>query len=330
MIHLGESADLSPQRWELLAVGDVMLGRGVARNIHRYGQDYILACASLIKDSSQILAGNLESPVCTQEFTSQSPYRFKADPAAAGSILKKNWRGFLSVANNHALDCGLTGFNSSLSFLDSLEIPYSGVVKEKRESDSLPPKIVSRPAFLKIGKARVGYLAFCQKYMVPATAQNVIAPADSATIVNSIREVADSCDVIVASFHWGYEYQQNPSKTQKYLGRLAIRHGARIVLGHHPHVLQGLEFYRGGIIAYSLGNFIFDQKDSLANQSAILHVKMKGAELDSVWLEPVVIENKRPVTTKGIISEEFSRQIKELCKGLGTRTKKKDNRLYLF
>lgn len=321
----------SDKRWELTAVGDIMLGRGVARAIDRNGQDYLFGKMPLIDDSCKILTGNLESVISSLEYQSVSPYRFRADPAVAGNLLKQNWQGFLAVANNHAFDCGPEGLLQSQNVLDSLNIPFSGtlVLQQATTSDSIPQKPISRPAFMRIGDIKIGFLAFCQPYLLfSKDMANMVAPADSATIVRSIQAIKDSCDMIIASFHWGYEYQQKVSGIQKKLGHLAIRNGVKIVLGHHPHVLQGLEFYRKGLIAYSLGNFIFDQKDSLAKQSAILHVNIRGTDIDSVWLEPIEIRAYRPVLN--LKGTAFKEDIDKLNSDFKTRTKYIKDKLFIF
>jgi len=332
-----KAEDIPPKRWEIIAVGDIMLGRGVSKAVEKHGPGYPLAKMLLVSDSCQVLCGNLESVISSEEFKSQSPYRFKADPVVAANILKQNGFGFLSVANNHAYDCGPSGLEESLRILDSLMIPYSGrmeISKNPRDdssADSSSVEKVCRPAYLKIGDIRICFLAFCQPYLLnPNNENSIIAPADSATICNSIQAIKDSCQVIITSFHWGYEYKQQPSRAQKYLGRLAIRAGAGIVLGHHPHVLQGVELYRGGVIAYSLGNFIFDQRDSLANQSAVLHMIMKGSRLDSLWLEPIEITAKRPTILNKAKLNQFKGLIDELNLKFKIRSRIIEDRLYLF
>ena len=332
-----KAEDIPPKRWEIIAVGDIMLGRGVSKAVERHGPGYPLAKMLLVNDSCQVLCGNLESVISSKEFKSQSPYRFKADPVVAANILKQNGFGFLSVANNHAYDCGPSGLEESLGILDSLMILYSGILEIPKSpgsdssADSSAMKTVCRPAYLKIGDIRICFLAFCQPYLLnPNNESNTIAPADSATIFNSIQAVKDSCQVVITSFHWGFEYQQQPSKAQKCLGRLAIRAGAGIVLGHHPHVLQGVELYRDGVIAYSLGNFIFDQRDFLANQSAVLHMIMKGSRLDSLWLEPIEITAKRPTILNKAKLTQFKGLIDELNLKFKTKSRIIEDRLYLL
>lgn len=331
LVMIALAADVPAQRWELLAVGDIMLGRGVLKAIEKNGNNYLFAKVKLITDSCQLLAGNLESVTSSREFTSQSPYRFKADPVITSELLKQNWSGFLSVANNHAFDCGSKGLIESCRVLDSLQIPFSGIYQKQRSSgpaDSASNAGISLPAFMETAGIRVGFLAFCEPYLINVSnGDTAIAPADSQVIYNSIKALQDSCQLIIASFHWGYEYRQEPSRMQKKLGRLAVRSGAKIVLGHHPHILQGVEYYRDGIIAYSLGNFIFDQKDSLANQSAILHIIMKGSNLDSLWLEPIEIRNKRPEIKQ---SAGLKTLVDRLNSKFKTRSKYIEGRLYLF
>lgn len=307
-----------PARCLVTAVGDIMLGRGVAKEMERRGQHYPFSGIDLTADSPTALVGNLESQLTAAEFTSPSPYRFKADPVAGGRALAGAGFTFLSLANNHSGDCGPGGFEESVFTLNSLRIGWSGRLVASGQGIDGQALAVSRPAFAERAGVRIGFLAFCQPQLLGSPE---LAPADSALVWRSIAAIRESCQVIIASFHWGQEYQLLPTRRQCYLGRLAVQAGASLVHGHHPHVLQGFEFYRGGLIAYSLGNYVFDQRDSLPNQSAVLKAVFRGSALDSAWLEPVQIVEKSPRLLARQNYRLFRRHLDSLNAPFGTRSR---------
>lgn len=110
-----------------------------------------------------------------------------------------------------------------------------------------------------------------------------IALASIESVKKAIAEAKKDHDMVVASFHFGDEYQKEPSTRQRALARVAIDAGAKIVIGHHPHVIQPIEEYHGGVIAYSLGNFVFDQpfsKDTM--EGMMLELELEGTEIRAI------------------------------------------------
>jgi len=175
-------------------------------------------------------------------------------------------------------------------------------------------------------------VAFCEPYLLDIAkehgAEN-IAPAESACVTRSIAAIRDSCDIIIASFHWGSEYKDLPTWTQKKLGRLAIDQGAKLVHGHHPHVLQGVEFYNGGLIAYSLGNFIFDQTSEECKESALLFVKIKEDSITTASMVPLEIVKNRPGPAGKKKVKAIQARLRKLCRKLGTAVVMQDQSLQL-
>ena len=107
---------------------------------------------------------------------------------------------------------------------------------------------------------------------------------------SAVRQAKEANDILVVSFHFGDEYQQNPSKRQRTLARAAIDAGARIVVGHHPHVVQSVEEYDGGVIMYSLGNFIFDQNFSEDTMSGMMvKIEFEGDKIAAIIPMPITI-----------------------------------------
>ncbi len=332
----------------LALAGDIMLGRGVKRITDTAGLFYPFASTHHLLKSADLAVGNLESPLTNAEYLTPSPWKFKGDTSAAAAELGKAGFRLLALANNHALDCGQEGFFDTQHFLDQAGILHSGrgdsfrlALPHPAGFDSGRNYPYSLPTFIEVKGVRIGFLSFCEAYLLEISKDyggNLIARADSATVVNSIRLIRNRCHLVICSFHWGQEYQEHPSAAQKKMGRLAVRSGADIVHGHHPHVLQGVEFYRGGIIAYSLGNFIFDQRHVKPRQSGLLFIKLRSktgpfstgnVALDSVSFVPLEIVRNRPqpASAKGwkSIAERFNRQ----CRWLGTAVAARGNALFL-
>ncbi|MCL6614598.1 MAG: CapA family protein, partial [Firmicutes bacterium] len=133
--------------------------------------------------------------------------------------------------------------------------------------------------------------AFAREELPRLKAQRVLLEGDPARrIVQYAHE--EKADLVVVSFHWRGEGLNYPREYQRRLGRLAIELGACLVLGHHPHVLQGFEVYRGGLIAYSLGNFAFGSYSARAKDSAILLVELDRAGPRTAWVYPVNVYNR--------------------------------------
>lgn len=300
--------------------GDIMLGRGVKRISDRYGAGYPFAPVCSLTVRADVTIGNLESPLTAEEYQSTSPWHFKGDTITAALEIKKAGFDMVSLANNHALDCGSRGLFHCAGLLDTAGIAYGGLAQAMADTKG-DTVVIAKPAYIWIKNKKIGLVAFCEPYLLEIArdyGSEEIAPAESACVARSLSAIRDSCDVIIASFHWGKEYSDQPTKTQKKLGRLAIDCGAKIVHGHHPHVLQGVEFYRGGLIAYSLGNFIFDQTNEVCKESALLFAEIKGDSLTVVSMIPLEIIKNRPVLAGKEKARDIQTRLRQLCRKLGT------------
>lgn len=322
----------------LALAGDIMLGRGVKRITDTLGLYYPFAPTHYLLKSADLAIGNLESPLTAADYLTPSPWKFKGDTSASAAELRRAGFRLLALANNHAPDCGPDGLFDTQRFLDKAAIKYSGrgdsfslARPHPAGFDSGKSYPYSLPAFIEAKGVCIGFLSFCEAYLLEISKDyggQLIARADSATVVNSIRLIRDRCDLVVCSFHWGQEYQDHPNAQQKKLGRLAVRSGADIVHGHHPHVLQGVEFYRGGLIAYSLGNFIFDQRHTKPRQSGLIYIRLSKrpgestapgpVAVDSVWFVPLEIVKNRPQPASAKGWKAVSRRFAEQCRRLGT------------
>ena len=146
-------------------------------------------------------------------------------------------------------------------------------------------EIAGKPAIRYAGGTRTAFLAYNCTLPESYYAREKHSGVSSGEIIKIIRDIAGirkKVDLIVVSFHWGKEYEEIPTKGQVKLAHRTINAGADLIIGHHPHVLQGIEFYRGGLIAYSLGNFVFDQKHGDTRKGMFLNIIYKDRIFSSL------------------------------------------------
>jgi len=289
------SDSLGKNRLTIFAVGDIMLDRGVAYVVKKDGKgDYkfpFLKIADYLK-KADILFGNLESVISDKGEKVGSIYSFRAKPEAIDGLV---FAGFdiLSCANNHIFDYGRLAMEDSLKRLEDAGIDYVGAGFNEEE--------VHSGIIKEIKGTKIAFLAYANKgseYWQAKENNSGIGWLND-KIADDIKKAKEKSDLVIVSMHFGEEYQSAPSEEQEYFAKLAIDSGADLVIGSHPHTVQPVEKYKQGWIAYSLGNFIFDQNFSKETMSGLLlNVLVKNKKIQKV--SQVKIE----------ISDNFQPQIK--------------------
>lgn len=270
---------------ELLFVGDVMLSREIGAIMTHEG-DYAYPFHRVRDElaSADVLFGNLESPISDQGSNVGSIYSFRADPRAVEGLRDAGF-DVLSFANNHVGDYGPRAITDTLDRLSVARIRSVGAGRSQEEAHT--------PAVIEVNGLRVAFLAYTN--IAPAFyLASEASPAVANIVMTEIRgDIARAknvynADLVVVSYHWGEEYQIHRNEWQARIGRQTIDAGATFVIGHHPHVVQEVERYNGGVIAYSLGNFVFDQNFSPDTQKGLaLRVRIKGGALTDIAELPV-------------------------------------------
>src|SRR3989344_3875041 len=274
----------------MLFAGDIMMNRGVEQIIHKQGKDDWMFPFFYMRDvlaDADITFANLEGPISDKGTNVGSEYSFRMDPQVAGTLAGAGF-DVVSLANNHMGDWGRDAFEDTMRRLPRAGIAYAGGGWNEKES--------LEPTTFEVRGKRIGFLAFSDvgpQWMQSKEALSGIAaiPAGSAGkayVEKVVFESARKVDILIVSFHFGEEYENAPNARQRELARLAIDVGARVVIGHHPHVVESIEEYRGGVIAYSLGNFIFDQNFSAETMEGLmLKIEFDGDNLAAVIPIPV-------------------------------------------
>ncbi len=237
----------------LTFVGDIMLDRGVAKSYKENGGlDWLFEGVKPIGESD-ILFGNLEGPISDRGRNVGSKYSFRMATSSAPALASVGF-DVLSVANNHAGDWSVPAFTDTLQYLEQNNIVAVGGGLTRAGARAV--KVVE------VRGVKVGYLGFSdvgpEWLRVRDDAPGILLTNDPE--FESIISMASSqVDVLVVSFHWGEEYKTLANERQKQLANQALVAGAKLVIGHHPHVVEPIERSDESLVAYSLGNFIFDQ-----------------------------------------------------------------------
>lgn len=274
----------------LSVVGDLMLGRYVATVLARTTVESAFGSAASVLADSDLVFGNLESVLTSSANDTGKSIHFKGDPARVDVL---HYLGFtdLSVANNHVDDYGRAGWEESVQILKDSGFRPVGDYNDRPVAtcgslgDPQGEGCVSDDSTGgSLGDPRVVFLAYHDLYH----------PLDKDQIAADIAAATKLGDVVAVSFHWGVEYEHLPTARQKELARLSIDSGADIVIGSHPHVLQGIEKYGDGLILYSLGNFIFDQIGSDENESLVVKFRWDADGSRTFELVPMRIVGTFP------------------------------------
>jgi len=276
-----QDVDSAPIR--LLFVGDIMLSRAIGSRMVKE-QDWtfpFLKIASTTRDAD-LTFGNLENPVSSRGVNVGSIYSFRADPRTLEGLL---FAGFdvVSIANNHIWDYGTEAFKDTLVHLTKSGIAYAGAGLTYKEAHA--------PLVKEVRGTKIAYLAYTNllpSFLNRKGDELTVAFPDEEQLTLDIQVAKKQADIVIVSFHFGDEYVTTHNASQEKIAHTAIDAGADLVVGHHPHVVQGIEKYKGVYIAYSLGNFVFDQNFSEDTSfGSMLSVIVRNKKIENVSSEKV-------------------------------------------
>lgn len=279
----------------LQAVGDIMMARTIGDMVLTQGPDSIFSGVQSVLETADLLVGNLECAITGGGEPQPKIYTFAAPPAAA---LALGLAGFdvLSLANNHAMDFGSVGLLDTRINLGQYGIASVGAGANAVEAHA--PVILERNglrvAFLAYVDVPNEFTGFDTHTWIATNTQPGVAWAYRDQIKVDVTAARLLADVVVVFLHSGYEMNDMVVAHQRGEAITAIDAGAALVIGSHPHILQAVEKYHGGLIAYSLGNFVFDDNEGISNASVILQVLLSRQGVENYHFFPVLIENGLP------------------------------------
>lgn len=251
---------------ELIITGDVMIGRSVmTKSLGMSNPSYPFAKVADKLNSADIVFSNLETPIINNCPNSDSGFKFCADSRMIEG-LKFAGIDIVNLANNHTLNYGQEGLKETENILTENEIKWVGD---------------GNLAIVEKNGTKFGFLGF-----------NFVDNKPQDSDFELIKESKKKVDVLIPMIHWGVEYTNHPTETQKLIAKDLINAGADVVVGGHPHWIQNVDYINDKPIFYSLGNFVFDQPWSEETKNGlVVQLIYKNKTLSNIKELPIYMRN---------------------------------------
>jgi len=284
----------------IVAAGDILLDRGVRKTAWvKNDPAYPLEYLPQIFDGADIALANLEGPLTKESKPVGKMFAFRGDPEYAARLSEAGLT-MLTLANNHIYDYGRRAILETISSLEQEGVSVVGAGKDLAHA--------SRPVFRTIGDQTIAVLGF-----VTMPLEGIVwlpeKPCPASTVesvsARNIRQADQKADLVIVTVHWGTEYSLVPDPEQLQWSAFFRRHGADMVIGHHPHVIQPVERVGGKWVFYSLGNFVFDQTRRPRNLAIAARLKICRKAEPVIDLIPLEISDTRPTPAKPDARDEI-------------------------
>ncbi|MFC0274063.1 CapA family protein [Metabacillus herbersteinensis] len=286
------------------AVGDILLHSYVYKDAKTNEGSYNFSpMFSDVKDrmsSADLTFANQETMIGGTEL-GLSTYPSFNSPYEAADALKSAGVDIVGIANNHTLDRGEAAILNATNYYDKIKLPYVGSYKSQKDQETV--------RVLNVNGIRVGFLAYTygtNGIPIPEGKNHFVNLIDMEKMKQDIKVIKKSSDVIAVSMHWGTEYQRQPNEQQKELAQFLADEGVHLVIGHHPHVLQPMEWRKGKngnetFVIYSLGNFLSAQEKDYKDIGGIFNLqitkKLDGEKTEILLhdpsFSPTIVLNKQ-------------------------------------
>lgn len=316
--------------FRLAAIGDVMLARKTQREIDQFGIQYAFGNVAERLSSADLTFCNLEAPLGDTGVAIPGKVIWLRGRPEFIQCLEHAGIDVVSVCNNHILDYDSPCMLQTLDLLEGAGMTYVG---GGRNVDDARTVRVVEVAGTKV--AFIGYTEFASSWLfwdyghrrtfLASDTEPGCNPLDMAIIEEDIARAKELADLVCVSFHWGTEDVRYPTPFDPFnpqdfeaIAHRVVDLGASVVLGHHPHIVQGFEVYRGAVIAYSLGNFVNDQARPHQKEGTILELQLGPEGVLSARVTPVWIESTAPDFMTGQQLQETMEVIEEISEGLTT------------
>jgi len=304
--------------------GDVMMGRRFYKPY--FGDAVLIHPDNKIADSRAIVshikpymsiadyaAVNLETQIADKKPDERAPksVTFYSQPEILDAL---TWAGidYVSLGNNHTYDYMDSGLHSTLNFLSNSKLAYSGAgINEKSALKAHQQKIKNN------NFSMLGYVGWEGSATPTQTANDDHGGAAYGSMENmlsSVKKQVAKNNVTIVQYHGSQEYANSPTGVTEQRLKSSLDAGAALAIAHHPHVTQGLELYDNKLIAYSMGNFIFDQNFSATQHSFILYVWLDGEKFHRAEIVPIYVKGYKPTPATGMHRYTVMKRLKALSK----------------
>ena len=308
--------------------GDVMMGRRFYKPY--FGDEVLIHRDNKLNDSKAIVqhikpymsladyaAVNLETQIADAKPAERAPksVTFYSEPETLAAL---TWAGvdYVSLGNNHTYDYMDSGLHSTLAFLDDSELAYSGAGINEKKALKAHSQTIKNTEFSMLGY--VGWEGSANPTQTANHQHGGAAYGSMENILASVSKQVAEDKVTIVQYHGSQEYANNPTGVTEQRLKSALDAGAALAIAHHPHVTQGLELYNNKLIAYSMGNFIFDQNFSATQHSLILYVWLDEGKFHRAEIVPLYVKGYKPTPATGMHRYTVMKRLTELSKQRNT------------
>lgn len=306
----------------LSAVGDITLGDhplcvgfGVYSKFKNLPPDYPFEHVLDAFKNKDIVFGNLE---CTHSChglrrNKLNSVQMRGYPRQVEGLVKAGFNMF-NLANNHSMQHGKEAFLDTMKLLKDHNIRFCGVNTENH--------LIGQPSIIEVNGIKIAFLGYSLRPRQYFNDKPFYSEGYLDRIIKDVEDNKQRVDIVVTSLHWGEEFIERPSLEEIKMARKIIESGADLIIGHHPHVLRGIENYKHGIIVYSLGNFVCDMSwDERLRESLIFNCRITKSGISDFELTPIYInDNYQPEVLTEDRGKELLQRIDKLTKELSRET----------
>ena len=301
------------------STGDLMFAREVGTFVDAHGGAAALANVADELSAPDVTIANVEAPLTNDEsdaLIGKDVY-WMSRPAGIDA-LKAAGIDVVSLANNHIMDYGAAGLRDTLEALDGAGILHAGA--------GLTESTASEPAELEVNGVRIAFFSWTD--IIP---DNFLAYGEGAGVVSARMNMADACkrvseakethDIVIVAMHWGVEYQAYIDEAQQQVpAHQLVDAGADVIVGNHPHVIEGIEFYNGALISYSQGDFVCDHYSQETGESFILNFTLTQDGVRDVSATPVYLDDEHgiPSIVTGDHAHSILTRLEEISSGMNS------------
>ncbi|WP_219836034.1 CapA family protein [Paenibacillus sp. R14(2021)] len=293
----GAIAPSGEKQVKLSFAGDILLAASVEKLMLKNGFEYPYAKVLKFLNKADFMAANLETPVTLRGTpAADKQYVYKSSPDALPA-LKESGIDLVNLANNHSMDQGEEGLLDTIDYLNKAGLANMGAGRDDIEA--------YKPVIVKANGISVAYIGLSRVIPTGSWKAGKAHPGlaesyDPTRAVAAIKQAKEQADLVVVMVHWGTELSDSPNPDQTRLGHTYVDAGADLVIGSHPHVLQGMESYKGKWIAYSLGNFIFaGMPNEKTKDTGVLDAACDAAGRCSLQFHPMRADQSQPAPLAG-------------------------------
>jgi poly-gamma-glutamate capsule biosynthesis protein CapA/YwtB (metallophosphatase superfamily) len=316
------------KRVMLAFAGDVMMGRRFYKPY--FGDEILIHRDNKLSDSKAIVqhikpymsladyaAVNLETQIADKKPAERAPksVTFYSEPEILDAL---TWAGvdYVSLGNNHTYDYMDSGLHSTLDFLKSSQLGYSGAGVDEKSALKAHTTTINESEFSMLGY--VGWEGSANPTQTANHQHGGAAYGSMKNILQSVTKQVEEDKITIVQYHGSQEYANNPTGVTEQRLKSSLDAGAALAIAHHPHVTQGLELYNNKLIAYSMGNFIFDQNFSATQHSFILYVWLDEGKFHRAEIVPLYVKGYKPTPATGMHRYTVMKRLTELSKQRNT------------